>query len=42
VTRKEAEDKLGPVVEEILSRLRRYGLQEQETGYDREVLPSRF
>jgi molybdopterin-biosynthesis enzyme MoeA-like protein len=36
-TRTEAEDKIGPVVEEILSRLRGYRLQEQGTCYDQEV-----
>jgi nicotinamide-nucleotide amidase len=37
-TRIEAEDKIGPVAKEILSRLRGYRLQEPGTGYDREVL----
>ena len=37
-TRTEAEDKIVPVAEEILSRLRGYRLQEQGTGCNREVL----
>ncbi len=36
-TSAEAESKIGPVAEEILSRLRGYRLQEQGTGYDREI-----
>jgi nicotinamide-nucleotide amidase len=38
LTRTEAEDKIVPVAEEILSRLRGYRLQEQGTGCNREVL----
>jgi nicotinamide-nucleotide amidase len=38
LTRMEAEGKIGPVAEELLSRLRGYRLPEQGTGYDREVL----
>jgi nicotinamide-nucleotide amidase len=36
-TRTEAEDKIGPVAEELLSRLREHRLLEQGTYYDREI-----
>jgi nicotinamide-nucleotide amidase len=36
-TRTEAEDKIGPVAEDLLSRLREHRLLEQGTDYDREI-----
>ena len=39
-TQEEANNKIGPVAREVLSRLRGYRLQEQGTGYDWEMLAS--